>query len=45
MVLLNTIPIPPEKRIEKMKLLSVAPLFAETMMRVFNNESVSNLFD
>ena len=45
MVLLNTSPIPPEKRIEKMKLLSVAPLFAETMMRVFNNESVSNLFD
>lgn len=45
MVLLNTIPIPPEKRIEKMKLLSVAPLFAKTMMRVFNNESVSNLFD
>ena len=45
MVLLNTIPSPPEKRIEKMKLLSVAPLFAETMMRVFNNESVSNLFD
>ena len=45
MVLLNTIPIPPEKRIEKMKLLSVATLFAETMMRVFNNESVSNLFD
>ena len=45
MVLLNTIPIPPEKRIEKMKLLSVAPLFAETMMRVFNNDSVSNLFD
>ena len=45
MVLLNTIPIPPEKRIEKMKLRSVAPLFAETMMRVFNNESVSNLFD
>ena len=45
MVLRNTIPIPPEKWIEKMKLLSVAPLFAETMMRVFNNESVSNLFD
>lgn len=45
MILLNTIPIPPEKRIEKMKVLSVAPLFAEAMMRVFNNESVSKLFD
>lgn len=45
MILLNTIPVPMEKRIAKMKILSVAPLFAETMMRVFNNESVSKLFD
>ncbi len=45
LVLLNTIPLSPEKKIDKMKILSVAPLFAETMMRVFNNESVSNLFD
>ena len=45
MILLNTIPIPAEKRIEKMKILSVAPLFAEAMMRVFNNESISKLFD
>ncbi|MBQ2846530.1 MAG: ribose-phosphate pyrophosphokinase, partial [Firmicutes bacterium] len=29
LVLLNTLPIPEEKRIEKMKILSVAPLFAE----------------
>ena len=45
MILLNTIPVPQEKKIEKMKILSVAPLFAEAMMRVFNNESVSKLFD
>ncbi len=45
MILLNTIPVPPEKKLEKMKILSVAPLFAEAMMRVFNNESVSKLFD
>ena len=45
LVLLNTIPLSPEKKIDKMKILSVAPLFAETMMRVFNKESVSNLFD
>ena len=45
MILLNTIPVPPEKKIEKMKILSVAPLFAEAMMRVFNNESISKLFD
>lgn len=45
MILLNTIPIPAEKRIEKMKVLSVAPLFAEAMMHIFNNESISKLFD
>lgn len=45
MILLNTIPVPPDKKIEKMKILSVAPLFAEAMMRVFNNESISKLFD
>lgn len=45
MILLNTIPVPPEKRIEKMKILSVAPLFAETMMRVFNNVPISDLYD
>lgn len=45
LVLLNTIPVPEEKRIEKMKILSVAPLFAEAMTRVFTNGSISKLFD
>lgn len=44
-VLLNTIPIPEEKKIEKMRFLSVAPLFAEAMTRVFTNGSISKLFD
>ena len=44
-VLLNTLPIPDEKRIEKMTTLSVAPLFAEAMTRIHNHESVSKLFD
>lgn len=45
LVLLNTLPIPAEKRIDKMKILSVAPLFAEAMTRVFENGSISELFD
>ena len=45
LVLLNTIPVPEEKRIEKMKILSVAHLFAEAMTRVFTNGSISKLFD
>ena len=45
LVLLNTIPIPEEKKIGKMKFLSVSPLFAEAMTRIFTNGSVSKLFD
>lgn len=45
LVLLNTVPIPEERKISKMKMLSVAPLFAEAMTRVFTNDSISRLFD
>ena len=45
MVLLNTIYLPEEKRLPIMKVISVAPLFAEAMTRVHNNGSVSALFD
>ena len=44
MVLLNTVPIPDEKRTEKIKVLSVAPLFAEAMANIFTNDSISKLF-
>ncbi|HZS78008.1 MAG TPA: ribose-phosphate pyrophosphokinase [Ktedonobacteraceae bacterium] len=40
----NTVPIPPEKRLRNMTILSVAPLFAETIRRIHNGESVSSLF-
>ena len=45
LVLLNTLPIPEEKRIEKMRIVSVAPLFAEAMTRIFTNGSISKIFD
>ena len=44
-VLLNTVPIPQEKMLSNMKILSVAPLFAEAMVRIYTNDSVSKLFD
>jgi ribose-phosphate pyrophosphokinase len=44
-IFLNTIPIPQSKRIDNMKVLSVAPLFAEAMMRIHTNDSISKLFD
>ncbi|MGN0711894.1 MAG: ribose-phosphate diphosphokinase [Anaerovoracaceae bacterium] len=45
LVLLDTTPIPEEKLIDKITTLSVAPLFAEAMMRIFTNDSISKLFD
>lgn len=45
LVLLNTVPLAEEKRLEKMSFLSVAPLFAEAITRVFTNGSISVLFD
>jgi len=44
-VVTNTIPVPPENRPDKIKVLSVAPLFAEAIHRIFEDRSVSRLFD
>ncbi len=41
----NTIPVPEEKLTGKIKLVSVAPLFARAISNVYNNGSVSTLFD
>ena len=45
LVLLNTVPLPEEKILPCMKFISVAPIFAEAMLRVHTNDSVSSLFD
>ena len=45
LVLLNTIPIPESKMIDKMTILSVGPVFAETISRVYQNGSISSMFD
>ncbi len=43
-VVTNTIPIPNEKKIACIKILSVAKLFAESIKRIHNNTSISELF-
>ncbi len=43
-VVTNTVPVPPEKRIEKIRVLSVAALFGEAIRRIHTGESVSSLF-
>lgn len=44
LVITNSIPLPEEKKIDKIVQLSVAPLIAEAIVRVFENKSVSVLF-
>jgi len=44
LVTLNTIPIPEEKRIPKLVSLSVAPVFAEAIERIYGDISISTLF-
>ncbi|WP_028829421.1 ribose-phosphate diphosphokinase [Proteocatella sphenisci] len=43
-IVLDTIPLPEEKRIDKIKVLSTAPLFASAIEKIFDCESVSVLF-
>lgn len=44
MVVTNTVPITPEKRIDKIKILSIAPLFAEAIKRINQSEPLGELF-
>jgi ribose-phosphate pyrophosphokinase len=44
MVLTDTIPLPPEKRIDKITTLTIAPLFAEAIRRIHLDHSISILF-
>jgi ribose-phosphate pyrophosphokinase len=44
-VVTNTVPIPSEKRFDSLKVLSIAPLLARTIDVVFEERSVSELFD
>ena len=44
-VLTNTLPLPKEKQIAKIEVLSVAKILAEALAAVFDETSVSDLFD
>ncbi len=44
-VVANTVDVPEEKRFSQLKVLSVAPLFAQAIKRIHTGESVSELFN
>ncbi|MFN3704954.1 MAG: ribose-phosphate diphosphokinase [Thermoflexales bacterium] len=41
----NTVPIPTEKRLPNMTVLSIAPLLAEAIRRTHHGESISSMFE
>ena len=45
LVLLDTIPVEGEKAIDKIEVLSVAPLFAEAIHRIYDENAISDLFN
>lgn len=45
LIVTNTIPLPEEKQIDKIKQLSVAPLLGKAIVRIHEKQSVSSLFE
>lgn len=43
-VITDTLPLPPEKQIDKIEVVSVAPIFADAIDAVFRDQSVSDIF-
>ena len=43
-VVTNTVPIPEEKKIGKLTILSIAPIIADALRAVFEDTSVSEIF-
>lgn len=44
LVITNTVPLPQDRRLDKITILSIAPIIADTIRAVFQDESVSEIF-
>ncbi|MDQ4006996.1 MAG: ribose-phosphate diphosphokinase [Actinomycetota bacterium] len=44
-IVTNTLPIPPERQFDKLSMLSIAPLIARAVREVFEDGSVTSMFD
>ena len=42
-VMTNTVPLPPEKKIDKITVLSIAPTFAEVILRIHEDRSIGDI--
>ena len=45
LIVTNTVPLPPEKAIDKIEVVSIAPVIAKAIDAVFEDTSVSDIFD
>lgn len=45
LVMLNTVPLPEKEGLDKFKSISVAPIFAEAIKRIYDDEPISKLFE
>ena len=45
LVITNTVPLPKEKQIDKIKVLDIAPLFGKAILKIHNGEAVGDLFE
>lgn len=45
LVVTNTVKLPKDKQMDKIKTITVAPIIAEAILRIYRNISVSKLFD
>jgi len=45
LVVTNTLPIPPEKRLDNVTVLSIAPLLGEVIRRIHLGVSVGEMFN
>jgi len=44
-VVTDTVPIPPKKRVDKIKVIPIAPLLGEAIMRIHTGQSIGELFE
>ncbi len=45
LVITNTIPLPPEKQLDKIKVLDIAPLFGKAIQKIHQGEAIGDLFE